>query len=118
MDNAILARAMRKASSSSCRYKVAAVGFDKRGNLLGILTSVPHLHKAGGSIHAEVRAIQALNGLKTITLVRVTGASNNALKPIHPCPNCQDYAKRHNVTINTFWTRFGGVRWRKRIRIH
>lgn len=101
MDPSLLRRAIRKAKSSACKYKVAAIGFDRHGNLLGVLTNQPHINTFGGSLHAEVRAIQNLNGVVSLVILRVD--NKGRLRPIHPCASCRDYAKRHHVEIKMLW---------------
>lgn len=94
-----LVRATNKALKSGCKYKVAAIGFDKRGQLLGVLTNQPYINRIGGSLHAEVKSIQKLRGIRTLIVVRVN--NKGILKPIHPCANCKNYAKRFSVKIKT-----------------
>jgi hypothetical protein len=46
--------AIKKAATSSCRYKISALGFNKRGELVATATNRPRFYRHGGGIHAEM----------------------------------------------------------------
>ena len=96
-----------KAAHSPCTYKISAIAFDKRGDILGhvtnshskfdILGKTP-LGRAGTALHAERRLFARYgDNVKTIVICRI-GNSGNIL-PIDPCPACQRVAKKLGVKI-------------------
>ena len=91
-------RAMKKANQSICRYKVSAVGFDKKGRMIGTACNRPRFSKEGGSIHAEMRLMsQYKENLKTIIICRINDGGE--LKPIDPCLACATKAKELGIKI-------------------
>lgn len=96
----MLHQAIKKAQQSSCRYKIAAIGFDKKGDFLGIKFNYPRISGPGGSIHAEINLMHAYGTrLKHIIIVR-TNLSGDML-PIHPCKNCQKIAGKLGIKITS-----------------
>jgi len=90
--------AINKAKTSPCRYKISAVGFDKKGKVVGICTNNHRFVKYGGGIHAERRLISRYGDLiKTILICRV--GNSGELLPIHPCKTCQKIADKYSIKI-------------------
>ena len=59
--------AKKKAEQSTCKYRVSAVGFDHKGNMLGTSFNRPRFCRYGGSVHAEANLIGRYGkNLKTI----------------------------------------------------
>lgn len=95
-----------KASHSPCTYKVSAIAFDKKGNILGHTTNKHSKWdvldygegRAGTAIHAERSLIERYsNHIKTILICRV-GRSGEIL-PIDPCPACRKAAAKYGIKI-------------------
>ena len=97
-----------KASHSPCTYKISAVGFDAKGDILGHVTNShsknwnvlekEKVGRAGTAIHAERRILQQYKDLvKTIVICRV-GRSGD-VRPIDPCPVCQKVASKYGAKI-------------------
>ena len=97
-----------KASKSDCTYRVAAIGFDKKGNILGhavnkhskwnVLEKEDGVGRSGTAIHAERRLMERYQGvIKTILICRV--GKRGALRPIDACPTCQKVADKLGVKI-------------------
>lgn len=93
-------RLKKKAEQSNCRYKVAAMGLNKKGDLIAYTTNRPRFSKPNGSIHAEM-ALMAKYGpdIHTIVILRVNRHGN--LAPIHPCKKCQQVAEILGIKIKT-----------------
>ena len=72
-----------KASHSPCTYKVSAIAFDAKGDILGHVTN------------SHSKRYSSL--IKTIVICRV-GRSGN-LRPIDPCPACQRVAAKYGIKI-------------------
>jgi tRNA(Arg) A34 adenosine deaminase TadA len=88
----ILERALKKAAQSRCRYKVAAIGFNRKGEVVGITYNQPRFKNSGGSVHAEINLLRRFGPyLKQVMVVRV--GQSGLLRPIDPCPNCRDALK-------------------------
>jgi len=97
-----------KASHSPCTYKISAVGFDAKGDILGHVTNShsknwnvlekAKVGRAGTAVHAERRILRQYKDLvKTIVICRV-GRSGN-IRPIDPCPVCQKVASKYGAKI-------------------
>lgn len=97
-----------KASHSPCTYKISAVAFDAKGDILGHTTNSHSLNwnvlekekvgRAGTATHAERRLLSQYGSLiKTIVICR-TGRSGE-LRPIDPCPVCQKAAAKYGIKI-------------------
>jgi hypothetical protein len=96
----LLMRAIRKASSSICRFKISAMAFDKRGKLLGTSFNRPRFSKKGGSIHAEMELMaQYGTNIKTIIICRTDG--KEGLLPIDPCVICKAKADELGIKIKS-----------------
>ena len=101
--------ARQKAMRSCCTYRVSAVAYNKKGDVLGTATNVHAVWnvlesdgngvgRRGTARHAE-RQILAKYGksVKTIVICRV-GKSGD-LRPIDPCPTCAKVAAKMGVKI-------------------
>ncbi|HPM74120.1 MAG TPA: cytidine deaminase [Saccharofermentans sp.] len=97
---AILEHLSKKAKKSICHYKIAAIGLNKRGEVLGTCFNRPRFTKYGGGIHAEQALIHKYykKGLKTIYIYRVTKGSDRPA-PIDPCEVCLKIAKKLGIKI-------------------
>ena len=106
-DIAIANLLKEKATHSSCTYKVAAIAFDKKGDVLGHTTN-KHSDwdvvaktgegRAGTAKHGERLLLQRYKGnVKTILICRV--GHSGKLRPIDPCPICQKVADKMGVKI-------------------
>lgn len=96
----IIKLAIRKAKQSSCRHKVSAIGFSRKGDLIGTAINMNRIAKKGCSIHAEIALIRKFGRkLKTIVICR-TNKSGDIL-PIRPCESCLSMANRYNINIKT-----------------
>jgi len=98
MTNEVINRAIKKANKSICKFKISAIGFNNKGEVIGSYTNKPRFSRYGGGIHAEAALIKRYGKkLKTILICRVNG--NSGLLPISPCDNCQKLAKKFNIKI-------------------
>lgn len=97
-----------KASHSPCTYRISAVAFDRKGDILGHVTNSHSLNwnilekqdvgRAGTALHAEKRLIAQYGQLiKTIVICRVGRGGD--LRPIDPCPACQKAASKYGIKI-------------------
>ena len=96
----IINRAKKKAIQSSCRYKIAAIGLDFRGKVIGVKYNTQRFYHKGGGLHAEMSLMRSSpKSLSIIILVRVN--KNGKLKPIHPCKACSEKASDLGITIRS-----------------
>jgi len=96
-----------KAAHSPCTYKVSAIAFDAKGNILGHSTNshsynwnvLDHGEGRGGTgVHAERKLISRYrSNIKTILICRV--GRSGKLRPIDPCPACKKAAKKYGIKI-------------------
>ena len=92
--------ALKKASQSSCRFKVSAIGFNRKGDLIGTAVNQHRISKPGCSIHAEIALIKKMGrSLRTIIICRTN--KTGGILPIHPCKTCTNIALRYNIDIKT-----------------
>ncbi len=92
--------AIKKAKQSSCRFKVSAIGFNRKGDLIGTAVNQHRISKPGCSIHAEIALIKKIGrSLKTIIICKTN--KTGGILPIHPCRTCASIALRYNIDIKT-----------------
>lgn len=97
-DKHLVDKAKSKAIKSNCRYKISALGFSRKGDLIGAVTNGHRFEKQGGGLHAETELIKKYGKkLKTILICRV--GNRGDLLPISPCNNCKKVADKLNIKI-------------------
>jgi len=95
---AILKRLTLKAKSSVCKYKVSAVAFDKKGNVLGYSSNKFRFSKYRGGLHAEM-ILMARYG-KNIKRILILRTSNTGqISVMDACPVCSQKAKELGIRI-------------------
>lgn len=95
----LINRAIKKASKSVIKYRVAAIGLNKKGEVLGIVHSIKGVHLKR-SFHAEERLMTRYPKVKKILIIRI--GIGGKLRPIHPCSVCSKMAKKRGVVIIPF----------------
>ena len=94
----IEARLVKKALKSCCRYRVAAVGINRKGEVVGVAFNQPRFPGKGRSKHAEIALMMKFgNRVRTIYICR-SGKKGNIL-PITPCSNCLKQANKLGIRI-------------------
>ena len=96
-----------KATHSPCTYKVSAIAFDAKGDVLGHATNSHSYNwnvldhgegRAGTGVHAERKLISRYrSNIKTILICRV--GRSGELRPIDPCRACQKAASKYGIKI-------------------
>ena len=95
-------RAIKKAQQSISKYKVSAVAFDKKGDILGIDNNQPKVNAPLGGDHAEQRLMRRYgNNIKTILIYRTN--TSGTLLPIHPCNKCSKIAEKLGIVIRSIY---------------
>lgn len=98
INTTLVQRAVKKAIQSSCRYRISAIGLNKKGEVFCSVTNKQRYYYKGGGKHAEMLLMEmAGKGLKTIIICRV-GLSDKIL-PIEPCPVCKAKADDLGIKI-------------------
>lgn len=92
--------AIKKAQQSDCRYKVSAIGFNRKGDIIGTSCNKHRVNKPGQSIHAEID-LMVRHGRKLRSIVICRTNNSGDLLPIHPCSTCQKFADRYGVIIRS-----------------
>jgi tRNA(Arg) A34 adenosine deaminase TadA len=95
-----LARAINKAQQTTCRYKVFAIGFNSRGDIIGIASNRRRFDREGGSIHAEMELIKNYGRKIRSIIIGRTNSSGNLL-PIDCCDACKKILDRYRITVRT-----------------
>lgn len=108
IDPCMLELLKEKATHSPCSYRVAAIAFDKKGNVLGHATNSHSKNwnvldkcgvgREGTGVHAERQLFMRYRDLvKTIIICRVGRAG--AILPIDPCSVCRKVAAKYGAKI-------------------
>ena len=108
ISNAVISLLKEKAVRSDCTYKVSAIAFDKKGDILGHVTNKhsdwdvikkENGHgRAGTAKHAERLLMKRYKGLiKTIVICRV--GHSGELRSIDPCKACKKVADKLGIKI-------------------
>lgn len=96
----VVNRLVKKAVASQCRYKVSAVAYDAKGDVLGYSCNKIRFGRKGGGIHAEmVLMAQYKDLIKTILICRAN--RKGELMPIVPCDTCKRKAEQLGIKIYT-----------------
>ena len=105
-----------KATHSPCTYKVSAIAFDAKGDVLGHSTNSHSYNwnvldhgegRAGTGVHAERKLISRYgSNIKTILICRV--GRSGELRPIDPCSACKKAAAKYGIKIISVYP--GGVK--------
>lgn len=97
----IIEKAIKKAEQSTCKMKVAALGFNRDGACVSAKTNKPRFKRKGGGMHAErlVMAEAKTKGVIKIVICRIGKGSE--IRPINPCPICQGIADKLGIKIET-----------------
>ena len=100
-DYNLLSRIKRKASQSTCKSRVAALGFNRRGQCVASAVNRPRLSRKGGGIHAEEQIFKVARkkGITKILICRV--GKGGELRPIEACESCSKTAKKLGIDITS-----------------
>ena len=98
----LIMRLKRKAANSPSRWRIAAIGFSRLGNVLGIVTNgflqANILPGKGQGNHAEEELIRRFGKkLASIIICRIGNAGD--IRPISPCDKCKALAAKYNIKI-------------------
>lgn len=91
---------IKKARQSVCRFKISAIGLNKKGEVIYTTCNSPRFSKKNGGYHAEMKCMKnAGPSLETIIIFRIN--NNGDLLPIEPCDMCSTKAKENGIKILT-----------------
>ena len=92
--------ARSKAKQSLCRFRISALGFNKKGELIIKKMNVSRFARKQGGIHAEMNVMmKSGKSLKSIVICRTNGAGD--ILPIEPCDMCKAKADELGIKIYT-----------------
>lgn len=100
MNDIIKDKLIKTAIKSPCRFKVSAVAFSKKGNILGWSYCKHNLGKSCGAIHAERELMSRFGSRIQNIIITRTNKSGDVL-PIKPCDVCQKVADKMGISIKT-----------------
>lgn len=89
------------AARSPCRYKVAAFGFDKKGECIGSAYNIPRLNKFGGGVHAEINLLRRVNIRKLRSILVIRASKSGRPSHIDVCPSCERVLTKLGIKIIT-----------------
>lgn len=93
----IIKLAKNKALQSLCRYKVSAIGLNRKGDIIVTAINKPMFSTHHGGQHAEMEIVRKKKGVSSIIICRVNKSGD--LLPIDPCTKCKEMAERLNIKI-------------------
>lgn len=98
LNHNIVQLAVKKAIQSDCRYRISAIGLNKKAEAFCSVTNQQRFFYKGGGKHAEMRLMESAGrGLKTIIICRV--GQSGKIVPIEPCPMCKAKADELGIRI-------------------
>lgn len=90
--------AVSKARQSACRYKISAIGLNKKLEVIYSATNKPRFSKPAGGRHAEMDVFEKAGpGLKFVIIARIN--NKGELLPISPCKTCSEKAEELGIKI-------------------
>lgn len=103
MTSDIVKKIRHKALQSSCRVRVAALGFNSEGVCVIARTNKPRLNieKKGGSFHAERLIFNRARSKGVVKILICRVGNGGALRKIDPCPTCKAIARRMKIKIES-----------------
>jgi len=101
-NKAILELLINKAEQTTTSYRISAIAFNKKGEILGATTNSFKMDGRpagkGCGIHAERRLIARYkNNIKTIIICRI--GLGGDIRPIEPCITCKKIADKMGIKI-------------------
>ena len=109
MDEILLKKAIKKAVKSPkiLTYRVVALGFDKKGDFIGLKTNKIGKLKAinmgpGKGIHAERELIKRY-GKRIKKIIIIRSGRTGTLLPIDPCPVCKKIINKLGIKVESFF---------------
>lgn len=92
--------AIKKAVKSPCVYKISALGFNRKGDLIGSSTNKKYKCQHNMGKHAEMELMKRYGkSLSTIIICRVN--PKGVMLPISPCKRCSKMADNYGISIST-----------------
>jgi len=100
--NSIYERIQSKSLDSRAHYKITAVAFSRKGDVIGfasnnIRSDFPPKRRGAGR-HAEMQLIRKYGRRVAYIVIARFGQSGEML-PIDPCPNCSKVAEQLGIRI-------------------
>lgn len=94
--------AIKKAQQSNCTYKIAALGFNDKGDYVGCVfnkkSNSTHINVGKNGIHAEIDIFKRYHP-SSILILRTNNSGK--LLPIHPCKRCRSILLTNRVRLFT-----------------
>jgi tRNA(Arg) A34 adenosine deaminase TadA len=101
MNTSLISLAKNKALQSSCRYKVAAIGLNRKGDVIVTAVNKPMFRAHHGGQHAEMEIIRKRKGVASIILCRVNKSGD--LLPIDPCEKCSNACIKLGIKLYSLY---------------
>jgi len=87
-----------KAAASPCKYSVAAIAIDRKGNVLDTSRNLPRFSHKSGGIHAEM-VLMKKHGMKIKSIIIFRVTKGGKLKTMDACAACAAKASDLGITI-------------------
>lgn len=107
INETLISRLKNKATQTKTCYRISAVAFNKKGEILGTTTNGFQMDGRppgkGCGIHAERKLISRYKyNIKTIVICRI--GNGGAILPIQPCDVCKKIADKMGIKIMSVTT--------------
>lgn len=102
----------RKAVQSPSKYRISAIAFNKKGNILGACSNSYSRYGKENSnkfmgVHAERRLMERYKkNIKTIVIMRI--GHSGIIRPVDPCRVCKSIADKMGIKIISVMPGRGG----------
>jgi deoxycytidylate deaminase len=97
----IINMAKKKASQSSCKYKVSAIAFNKKGEVIGDAVNKHGQHNTHyRGLHAEMECLSRCKSTPKVMLICRVNPKGELLQ-IDPCETCKKVLEKKGIKILT-----------------
>lgn len=91
----------KKALQSNCKFKIAAFGFNAKGECVCSAFNISRFLRKGGGIHAEMRIFKKARRKGVVKILICRYSQNGKFVKIDPCECCAKIAKKLGIKIET-----------------
>lgn len=100
----IIQAAKKKASQSSCKYKVSAIAFNSKGEVIATAVNKHGQHSTHyRGVHAEMECLSKCKSTPSAILICRVNPQGQLL-PISPCDVCKKMLEKKSIKISTVIT--------------
>jgi hypothetical protein len=91
----------KKALQSNCKFKIAAFGFNSKGECVCSASNLSRFLRKGGGVHAEMRIFRQAKRKGIVKILLCRFSNTGSFTKIDPCECCSKIAKKLGIKIET-----------------